>query len=70
MVGEPVDEQRAVDDLVAPRLHVEERRDAPVRDGVDAFLLVGSRASCEEAAQQAAQQSLQKLNGHKRECKV
>jgi len=38
-----------------------------VRDGVDAYLLVGSRASCEEAAQQAAQQALQKLNGRKPE---
>ena len=43
------------------------RMNAPVRDGVDAYLLVGSRASCEEAAQQAAQQALQKLNGHKPE---
>jgi hypothetical protein len=34
---------------------------------VDAYLLVGSRASCEEAAQQAAQQALQQLNGHKPE---
>jgi hypothetical protein len=43
------------------------RMNAPVRDGVDAYLLVGSRASCEEAAQQAAQQALQQLNGHKPE---
>jgi hypothetical protein len=36
---------------------------APVRDGVDAYLLVGSRVSCEQAAQQAAQQALQQLDG-------
>ena len=34
------------------------RMNAPVRDGVDAFLLVGSRVSCEAAAQDAAQQAL------------
>ena len=43
------------------------RMNAPVSDGVDAYLLVGSRASCEETAQQAAQQALQNLNGHKPE---
>lgn len=43
------------------------RMNAPVRDGVDAYLLVGSRASCEETAQQAAQQALQQLNGRKPE---
>lgn len=43
------------------------RMNAPVRDGVDAYLLVGSRASCGEAAQQAAQQALQQLNGRKPE---
>ncbi|HEU0297717.1 MAG TPA: FIST N-terminal domain-containing protein [Anaerolineales bacterium] len=41
------------------------RMNAPVRDGVDAYLLVGSRASCEKAAQQAAQQALQQLQGSK-----
>jgi len=41
------------------------RMNAPVRDGVDAYLLVGSRASCEQAAQQAAQQALQQLQGIK-----
>jgi len=41
------------------------RMNAPVTDGVDAFLLVGNRASCEEAAQRAAQQALQQLNGSK-----
>lgn len=37
------------------------RMNAPVRDGVDAYLLVGSRASCEKAASQAAQQAIQQL---------
>lgn len=41
------------------------RMNAPVRDGVDAYLLVGNRDSCEKAAQQAAQQALQDLNGDK-----
>lgn len=41
------------------------RMNAPVRDGVDAYLLVGSRISCENAAQQAAQQALQQLEGAK-----
>lgn len=41
------------------------RMNAPVRDGVDAYLLVGGRASCEEAAKQAAQQALQQLGGAK-----
>lgn len=34
------------------------RMNAAVRDGIDAYLLVGSRASCEKAATQAAQQAL------------
>lgn len=41
------------------------RMNAPVRDGVDAYLLVGSRIACENAAQQAAQQALQQLEGAK-----
>jgi len=41
------------------------RLNAPVRDGVDAFLLVGSRVSCETAAQSAAQQALKALGGAK-----
>jgi hypothetical protein len=41
------------------------RMNAPVRDGADAYLLVGSRASCEKAAHQAAQQALQQLQGAK-----
>ncbi|HET9588544.1 MAG TPA: FIST C-terminal domain-containing protein, partial [Anaerolineales bacterium] len=41
------------------------RMNAPVRDGADAYLLVGSRVSCETAAQRAAQQALQQLEGAK-----
>jgi len=41
------------------------RMNAPVRDGVDAYLLVGSRVSCELAAQRAAQQAVQQLGGSK-----
>ncbi len=41
------------------------RMNAMVRDGMDAFLLVGSRASCEKAAQQAAQQALHQLGNSK-----
>ncbi len=41
------------------------RMNAPVRDGADAYLLVGSRVSCESAAQRAAQQALQQLEGRK-----
>jgi hypothetical protein len=41
------------------------RMNAPVRDGVDAYLLVGSRVSCETAAQEAAQQALKQLDGSK-----
>jgi hypothetical protein len=41
------------------------RMNAPVRDGADAYLLVGSRVSCEGAAQQAVQQALQQLEGRK-----
>jgi hypothetical protein len=41
------------------------RMNAPVRDGADAYLLVGSRVSCEGAAQRAVQQALQQLQGRK-----
>lgn len=41
------------------------RMNAPVRDGADAYLLVGSRVSCENAAHEAAQQALQQLEGKK-----
>ena len=41
------------------------RMNAPVRDGADAFILVGSRVSCQEAAQRAAQQALRDLDGAK-----
>lgn len=39
------------------------RMNASVRDGADAFVLVGSRISCQEAAQQATQQALRELDG-------
>lgn len=41
------------------------RLNAPVRDGVDAYLFVGNRAACETAAQSAAQQALKALDGAK-----
>lgn len=41
------------------------RMNAVIRDGVDAFLLVGSRTSCERAAKAAAQQALLKLGDAK-----
>jgi hypothetical protein len=41
------------------------RMNAPVRDGADAYLLVGSRVSWENAAQQAVQQARQQLEGRK-----
>jgi hypothetical protein len=37
------------------------RMNAAVRDGVDAYLLIGSRAACEKAAGEAAQQALMAL---------
>jgi hypothetical protein len=41
------------------------RMNASIRDGADAFILVGSRASCHQAAQQATQQALRELDGLK-----
>src|SRR5512138_1204775 len=41
------------------------RMNAPVRDGVDAYLLVGSRVACEKAAREAAQQALLQLGDAK-----
>lgn len=41
------------------------RMNASVRDGVDAFVMVGSRNSCQRAAQQATQQALRELGGVK-----
>jgi hypothetical protein len=41
------------------------RMNAAIRDGIDAYLLVGSRASCEKAATQAAQQALLALGDAK-----
>jgi hypothetical protein len=37
------------------------RLNASVRDGVDAYLMVGSRASCQAAAQKATQQAMMQL---------
>ncbi len=37
------------------------RMNATIRDGIDAFLLVGSRAACERAARDATQQALLQL---------
>jgi hypothetical protein len=41
------------------------RMNGTVRDGIDAYMLVGSRLSCEKAARQAAQQALLDLGGAK-----
>ncbi len=41
------------------------RMNAPVRDGMDAYLLTGSPETCLEAAQRAAQKALIALNGAK-----
>ena len=41
------------------------RMNATIRDGVDAYLLVGSRATCEKAARQAAQNALLQLGDAK-----
>ena len=38
------------------------RMNAPIRDGLDAYLLVGSRASCQAAAQKATQQAVLQLD--------
>ena len=37
------------------------RMNATIREGIDAYLLVGSRAACERAARQATQQALLQL---------
>ncbi len=41
------------------------RMNATLRDGLDAFLMIGSRSTCQEAARKAAQQSLLKLGDTK-----
>ncbi|WKZ41476.1 MAG: FIST N-terminal domain-containing protein [Anaerolineales bacterium] len=41
------------------------RMNASIRDGIDAHLLVGSRAACERAARNAAQQALRQLGDTK-----
>jgi len=41
------------------------RMNAAIRDGIDAYLLVGSRAACETAARNATQQALRQLGDAK-----
>jgi hypothetical protein len=41
------------------------RMNGTVRDGIDAYVLVGTRTDCEKAAQQAAQQALLGLGNAK-----
>ncbi len=41
------------------------RMNAAIRDGIDAYLLVGTKLSCERAAQQAAQQAMLQLGDAK-----
>ena len=41
------------------------RMNAAIRDGIDAYLLVGSRIACERAARKAAQQALLQLGDAK-----
>lgn len=41
------------------------RMNVTIRDGIDAYLLVGSRAACEDAAKEATQQALKQLGGSK-----
>lgn len=41
------------------------RMNAAIRDGIDAYLLVGSRSTCENAARLATQQAVQQLEGAK-----
>ncbi|MBI3338669.1 MAG: FIST C-terminal domain-containing protein [Chloroflexi bacterium] len=61
----PLGVEQGEDLLVRAPIRVEAdgsfRMNASVRDGIDAYLLVGSRASCEKAATQAAQQALHAL---------
>lgn len=62
----PLGVQQGEDLIVRAPIRVEAdgsfRMNAAVRDGIDAYLLVGSRASCEKAAGQAAQQALLALS--------
>ncbi len=57
----PLGIEQAEDLVVRAPIRVEAdgsfRMNASIRDGTDAYLLVGSRASCEKAATQAAQQA-------------
>lgn len=58
----PLGVEQGEDMIVRSPIRVEAdgsfRMNATVRDGIDAYLLIGSRASCEKAAAQAAQQAL------------
>jgi hypothetical protein len=63
----PLGVEQGPDLLVRAPIRVEAdgsfRMNAAIPDGTDAYLLVGSRASCERAARQAAQQALLQLDG-------
>ena len=65
----PLGIDQGEDLLVRSPLRVEAdgsfRMNAPVRDGLDAYLLTGSPATCIEAAQRAAQKARMALNGAK-----
>ncbi len=58
----PLGVEQGEDMIVRAPIRVEAdgsfRMNATVRDGIDAYLLIGSRVSCEKAATQAAQQAL------------
>lgn len=65
----PLGIDQGEDLLVRSPLRVEAdgsfRMNAPVRDGLDAYLLTGSPATCTDAAQRAAQKARLALNGAK-----
>lgn len=65
----PLGVQQGEDLVVRSPIRVEAdgsfRMNTTVRDGVDAYLLVGSRAACAKAAAQAAQEALLSLGGSK-----
>lgn len=65
----PLGIDRGDDLLIRSPLRVEAdgsfRMNAPVQDGLDAYLLVGSSATCHEAAQRAAQKAMLALGNTK-----
>jgi hypothetical protein len=65
----PLGVEQGDDLLVRSPIRVEAdgsfRMNAAIRDGIDAYLLVGSRVACEKAARQAAQQALLQLGNAK-----